>query len=175
VQKSAGNQQLVGSIYNGPILDLSYDNSTTSDQQFIITRQEDGPSDVIKGALRASGLLDFTTEEENESCSSVASSIGGEATADIDDNWLSDLMVVNPSATNNNVDKQAMIGLDHGSIFTPKSHDNNGEISTSLLDKYLTQQNLQHQEQQLQHQQSGEVDNEEFDSYFNELFPDLAL
>lgn len=148
-------------------MDLSYDNSTTSDQQFIITRQED----VVKGALKASGILDVTTKEENESFGSVASSIGGEETADIDDNWLSDLMVVNPSATNNNMEKQAMIGLEHGSIFTPRNNDN--EISTSLLDKYLTQKNLQ--QQQMHHQQSGEVDNEEFDSYFNELFPDLAL
>lgn len=150
-------------------MDLSYDNSTTSDQQFIITRQED----VVKGALKASGILDVTTKEENESFGSVASSIGGEETADIDDNWLSDLMVVNPSATNNNMEKQAMIGLEHGSIFTPRNNDNDNEISSSLLDKYLTQKNLQ--QQQMHHQQSGEVDNEEFDSYFNELFPDLAL
>jgi hypothetical protein len=72
---------------------------------------------------------------------------------------------------NNNVDKQAIVD---GSIFTSAYHDNINDVSTSLLDKYLAQKNLQHQHQ-LQQQQSTIIDNEEFDSYFNELFPDLAL
>ena len=178
MQKSAGYKQFVGSINNGPILDLSYDNSTTGDKQPIITREEDA-SDVIKGALRASGLLDFTTKETNESCSSIASSITGEETTDLDDNWLSDLMVMNTAVGSNNiVDKQALIEQRHGSILTPRCHDNYNDISsssaTSLLDKYLSQKNIQNQ-LELQQQQSAEVDNEEFDSYFNELFPDLAL
>jgi len=69
LQKSVGKQQFVGPINNGPVLDLSHDNSATGDKQSIITRQEDS-SDVIKGALRASGLLDFATKETNESSSS---------------------------------------------------------------------------------------------------------
>jgi hypothetical protein len=179
LQKSAGKQQFVGSINNGPVLDMSHDNSATGDKQSIITRQEDS-SDVIKGALRASGLLDFATKETNESSSSsIASSIRGEETTYLDDNWLSDLMVMNTTVGNNNVvDKQAMIEQKHGSILTPRCHDSYNDISsssaTSLLDKYLSQKNVQNQ-QELQEQQSTEVDTEEFDSYFNELFPDLAL
>jgi len=158
---------------------MSYDNSTTGDKQSIITRQEDA-SDVIKGALRASGLLEFTTKETNESSSSsIASSITGEETTDLDDNWLSDLMVMNTAVGSNNVvDKQALIEQRHGSILTPRCHDNYNDISsssaTSLLDKYLSQKNVQNQPE-LQQQQSTEMDTEEFDSYFNELFPDLAL
>jgi len=159
---------------------MSYDNCTTSDKQSIITRQEDA-SDVIKGALRASGLLDFTTKETNESSSSssIASSITGEETTDLDDNCLSDLMVMNTAVGSTNVvDKQALIEQRHGSILTPRCHDNYNDISsssaTSLLDKYLSQKNVQNQ-QELQQQQSTEMDNEQFDSYFNELFPDLAL
>ena len=159
---------------------MSYDNCTTSDKQSIITRQEDA-SDVIKGALRASGLLDFTTKETNESSSSssIASSITGEETTDLDDNWLSDLMVMNTAVGSTSVvDKQALIEQRHGSILTPRCHDNYNDISsssaTSLLDKYLSQKNVKNQ-QELQQQQSAEMDNEEFDSYFNELFPELAL
>ena len=179
MQKSAGNQQLVGSLYNGPILDLSNDNCTTSDQQSVITKQETAQNDVIKGALRASGLLDFTTKETDESCSSIASPIGGGEATDLEDNWLSDLMVMNTTVSGNNnvMDKQSL-NEQPGSIFTPRCHDNYNDITspptTSLLDKYITQKNLQCQ-QQLQQQQSTELDNEEFDSYFNELFPDLAL
>jgi len=154
---------------------MSYDNCTTSDKQSIITRQEDA-SDVIKGALRASGLLDFTTKETNES-TSIASSIGGEETADIDDSWLSDLEVMDTIVENNNVvEKQTILEQqEQGSlILTPRCHDNFNDISsstTSLLDKYVAHKN----QQQLQQQQSTELNNEEFDSYFNELFPDLAL
>merc|ERR1711963_644136 len=174
VQKSEG--QLIRSVYNSPIYDLSYDNDTTSGQQSVITGQESVPNDVIKGALRASGLLDFTTKETNES-TSIASSIGGEETADIDDSWLSDLVVMDTSVENNNVvEKQTAIDeqSQDGSIFTPRCHDNFNDIAssaTSLLDKYVAHKN----QQQLQQQQSTELNNEEFDSYFNELFPDLAL
>jgi len=174
VQKSEG--QLVRSIYNSTVYDLSYDNNTTSGQQSVIPGQEDGPNDVIKGALRASGLLDFTTKETNES-TSIASSIGGEETADIDDSWLSDLVVMDTSVENNNVvEKQTAMDeqSQDGSIFTPRCHDNFNDIAssaTSLLDKYVAHKN----QQQLQQQQSTELNNEEFDSYFNELFPDLAL
>jgi hypothetical protein len=178
LQKSGGIKQFVGSINNGPIFNMSYDNSTTGDKQSIITRQEDA-NDVVKGALRASGLLDFTTKETNESSSSssIASSITGEETTDIDDSWLSDLMVINTAVAGNNVvDKQALIEQRHGSILTPRCHDNYNDIpsATSLLDKYLSQKNVQNQ-QELQQQQSGDMDNEQFDSYFNELFPELAL
>ena len=151
---------------------MSHDNSTTNDQQFVITRPEDS-NDVIKGALRASGLLDFATKEKNE-CGIASSNDGEEeevTPTDIDDSWLSDLMVMNTHMNNNNVDKQAIVD---GSIFTSAYHDNINDVSTSLLDKYLAQKNLQHQNQ-LQQQQSTIIDNEEFDSYFNELFPDLAL
>jgi len=174
VQKSEG--QLVRSIYNSPVYDLSYDNNTTSGQQSVVPGQEDGPNDVIKGALRASGLLDFTTKETNES-TSIASSIGGEETADIDDSWLSDLEVMDTIVENNNVvEKQTILEQqEQGSlILTPRCHDNFNDISssaTSLLDKYVAHKN----QQQLQQQQSTELNNEEFDSYFNELFPDLAL
>ena len=174
MQKSEG--QLIRSVYNSPIYDLSYDNDTTSGQQSVITRQESGPNDVIKGALRASGLLDFTTKETNES-TSIASSIGREETTDIDDGWLSDLVVMDTTVENNNVvEKQTLIEQQSqdGSIFTPRGHDNFNDISssaTSLLDKYVAHKN----QQQLQQQQSTELNNEEFDSYFNELFPDLAL
>ena len=173
MQKSEG--QLVRSVYSSPIHDLSNDNGITSGQQFVITRQEGGPNDVIKGALRASGLLDFTTKETNES-TSIASSIGGEETADIDDSWLSDLEVMDTIVENNNVvEKQTILEQqEQGSlILTPRCHDNFNDISssaTSLLDKYVA-----HKNQQLQQQQSTELNNEEFDSYFNELFPDLAL
>jgi len=174
MQKSEG--QLVRSVYSSPIHDLSNDNGITSGQQFVITRQEGGPNDVIKGALRASGLLDFTTKETNES-TSIASSIGREETTDIDDGWLSDLVVMDTTVENNNVvEKQTAIEQQSqdGSIFTPRGHDNFNDISssaTSLLDKYVAHKN----QQQLQQQQSTELNNEEFDSYFNELFPDLAL
>ena len=174
MQKSEG--QLIRSVYNSPIYDLSYDNDTTSGQQSVVTRQESGPNDVIKGALRASGLLDFTTKETNES-TSIASSIGREETTDIDDGWLSDLVVMDTSVENNNVvEKQTAMEQQPqgGSIFTPRCHDNFNDISssaTSLLDKYVAHKN----QQQLQQQQSTELNNEEFDSYFNELFPDLAL
>jgi hypothetical protein len=88
-------------------------------------------------------------------------------------------MVMNTAVESNQVvDKQALIEQKHGSILTPRCHDNFNDISsssaTSLLDKYLSQKNIQNQ-LELQQQQSAEVDNEEFDSYFNELFPDLAL
>ena len=174
MQKSEG--QLVRSVYSSPIHDLSNDNGITSGQQFVITRQEGGPNDVIKGALRASGLLDFTTKETNES-TSIASSIGREETTDIDDGWLSDLVVMDTTVENNNVvEKQTAIEQQSqdGSIFTPRGQDNFNDISssaTSLLDKYVAHKN----QQQLQQQQSTELNNEEFDSYFNELFPDLAL
>jgi len=174
VQKSEG--QLIRSVYNSPIYDLSYDNDTTSGQQSVITRQESGPNDVIKGALRASGLLDFTTKETNES-TSIASSIGREETTDIDDGWLSDLVVMDTTVENNNVvEKQTAIEQQSqdGSIFTPRGQDNFNDISssaTSILDKYVAHKH----QQQLQQQQSTELNNEEFDSYFNELFPDLAL
>jgi len=174
VQKSEG--QLIRSVYNSPIYDLSYDNDTTSGQQSVIIRQESSPNDVIKGALRASGLLDFTTKETNES-TSIASSIEREETTDIDDGWLSDLVVMDTTVENNNVvEKQTLIEQQSqdGSIFTPRGHDNFNDISssaTSLLDKYVAHKN----QQQLQQQQSTELNNEEFDSYFNELFPDLAL
>ena len=174
MQKSEG--QLIRSVYNSPIYDLSYDNDTTSGQQSVVTRQESGPNDVIKGALRASGLLDFTTKETNES-TSIASSIGREETTDIDDGWLSDLVVMDTTVENNNdVEKQTAIEQQSqdGSIFTPRGQDNFNDISssaTSLLDKYVAHKN----QQQLQQQQSTELNNEEFDSYFNELFPDLAL
>jgi len=77
---------------------------------------------------------------------------------------------------NNVVEKQTLIEQQSqdGSIFTPRGHDNFNDISssaTSLLDKYVAHKN----QQQLQQQQSTELNNEEFDSYFNELFPDLAL
>ena len=174
MQKSEG--QLVRSIYNSPVYDLSYDNDTTSGQQSVIPGQGDGPNDVIKGALRASGLLDFTTKETNES-TSIASSIGGEETADIDDSWISDLVVMDTTVENNNVvEKQTAMDeqSQDGSIFTPRRHDDFNDIAssaTSLLDKYVAHKN----QQQLQQQQSTELNNEEFDSYFNELFPDLAL
>ena len=174
MQKSEG--QLIRSVYNSPIYDLSYDNDTTSGQQSVIIRQESSPNDVIKGALRASGLLDFTTKETNES-TSIASSIEREETTDIDDGWLSDLVVMDTTVENNNVvEKQTLIEQQSqdGSIFTPRGHDNFNDISssaTSLLDKYVAHKN----QQQLQQQQSTELNNEEFDSYFNELFPDLAL
>ena len=174
MQKSEG--QLIRSVYNSPIYDLSYDNDTTSGQQSVIIRQESSPNDVIKGALRASGLLDFTTKETNES-TSIASSIEREETTDIDDGWLSDLVVMDTTVESNNVvEKQTLIEQQSqdGSIFTPRGHDNFNDISssaTSLLDKYVAHKN----QQQLQQQQSTELNNEEFDSYFNELFPDLAL
>ena len=81
------------------------------------------------------------------------------------------------SVENNNVvEKQTAMEQQPqgGSIFTPRCHDNFNDISssaTSLLDKYVAHKN----QQQLQQQQSTELNNEEFDSYFNELFPDLAL
>merc|ERR1719400_1819450 len=46
MQKSEG--QLIRSVYNSPIYDLSYDNDTTSGQQSVIIRQESSPNDVIK-------------------------------------------------------------------------------------------------------------------------------
>ena len=150
-------------------MDLSHGNNTTGGQQFVITRKEDTNNDIIKGALRINGLLDIAAKEKNETFV-MASSNGGEGnvgSAAIDDNWLSDLMVMN-TTTNNNVDKQTIVEQT-GSIFTPTYHDNG-----NLFDKYLSQKTVQ-QQQQLQQQQSTVMDNEEFDSYFNELFPDLAL
>jgi len=81
------------------------------------------------------------------------------------------------SVENNNVvEKQTAMEeqSQDGSVFTPRCHDNFDDLSTSetsLLDKYVAHKN----QQQLQQQQSTELNNEEFDSYFNELFPDLAL
>merc|ERR1712223_1541657 len=134
LQKSgSGLQQLVGSIYSSPILDMSNDNNTTSDQQSVIVATDENQA-VIKGALRASGIADFTPKEENMSINSSE----GEQATDLDDNWLSDFeMVINTSTMNNNIN----------------------------MDKYLSHKNLQNQQQMLQHQQSTEIDNEEFDSY----------
>merc|ERR1712152_26133 len=97
-------------------------------------------------------------------------SIGREETTDIDDGWMGDLVVMDTTVENNNVvEKQTAIEQQSqdGSIFTPRGQDNFNDISssaTSLLDKYVA-----HKHQQ---QQSTELNNEEFDSYFNELFPD---
>merc|ERR1712136_298643 len=116
------------------------------------------------------------TKETNES-TSIASSIGREETTDIDDGWLSDLVVMDTTVENNNdVEKQTAIEQQsqEGSIFTPRGQDNFNDISssaTSILDKCVAPIH----QQQLQQQQSTELNNEEFDSYFNELFPDLAL
>jgi len=183
MQKSGNHhQQVIGSIYCSPIYDLSHDNSTTGNQQSVTTRQEDSDNnDAIHGAIRNSGLLQITTKEENESCSSVSSEGEGEgiATTDIDDSWLSDLMVMNTStnSNNNNMDRQTLVEQG-GSIFTPGCHDNANDVfdTESLMDKYLIQQNLQQQKEQQQHIKLHDtVDNEEFDAYFNELFPDLAI
>jgi len=79
--------------------------------------------------------------------------------------------------TNNNLmDKQTIVDQVEGSIFTSTCQDNINDMSTTstLLDKYLAQKNVQ-QQQQVKQEQSTMLDNEEFDSYFNELFPDLAL
>lgn len=176
-QSGEQQRQLVGSIYNSSLLDLSYVNCTTGDQQFIINPKQEDSDVAIKGAaLGTLGLLDFATKEENESCGSIASSNGQDreedaAPADIDDSWLSDLMVMNTSI-NNNMDKQVIVD-NGGSIFTPSCHDNMAATEASLLDKYLAQQNFQQQQQQLQ--TAPIMDNEEFDTYFNELFPDLAI
>ena len=156
---------------------MSNDNNTTSDQQSVIVATDEDQA-VIKGALRASGIVDFAPKEENMSINSSE----GEQATDLDENWLSDFeMVINTTTMNNNtnMDKQIMIGQDRSSSFTPKSQDGYNDFTstgtTSLLDKYLSHKNLQNQQQMLQHQHSTEIDNEEFDSYFNELFPDLAL
>jgi len=81
-------------------------------------------------------------------------------------------MVMN-TPTNNNLDKQIIVGQED---FTSSCHDNINDMTntSSLLDKYLAQK-IVLQQQQMQQQQSTMIDNEEFDSYFNELFPDLAL
>lgn len=156
---------------------MSNDNNTTSDQQSVIVATDEDQA-VIKGALRASGIVDFAPKEENMSINSLER----EQATDLDENWLSDFeMVVNTTTMNNNtnMDKQIMIGQDRSSSFTPKSQDGYNDFTStgtaSLLDKYLSHKNLQNQQQMLQHQQTTEIDNEEFDSYFNELFPDLAL
>jgi hypothetical protein len=169
--------QVVGSVYNSSLFDVYDVNGTTGGEQFIITKQEDRDG-AIKGALGSNGLTDFTTKEENESRGSISSSNGQDeegyaATADIDDSWLSDLMVMNTSINNNNVDKQAIVDTE-GSIFTASCQDNTATTAVTLLDKYLVQQNLQQQQQQHQ-PQAPIMDNEEFDTYFNELFPDLAI
>jgi hypothetical protein len=170
-------QQVVGSVYNSSLFDVYDVNGTTGGEQFIITKQKDSDG-AAKGALGSSGLLDFTTKEENESRGSISSSNGQDeegyvATADIDDSWLSDLMVMNTPINNNNVDKQTIVDTE-GSAFTPSCQDNTATTAATLMDKYLVQQNLQQQQQQHQ-PQAPIMDNEEFDTYFNELFPDLAI
>jgi hypothetical protein len=97
---------------------MSNDNNTTSDQQSVIVATDENQA-VIKGALGASGIVDFTPKEENMSINSSE----GEQATDLDDNWLSDFeMVINTSAMNNNInmDKQTIIGQDRSPIFTPK-------------------------------------------------------
>merc|ERR1712018_493499 len=84
-RSGSGLQQLVGSIYSSPILDMSNDNNTTSDQQSVIVETDESQA-VIKGALRASGIVDFTPKEETMSINSSE----GEQATDLDDNWLSD-------------------------------------------------------------------------------------
>jgi len=82
-------------------------------------------------------------------------------------------MVMNTPINNNNVDKQTIVDTEV-SAFAPSCQDNTATTAATLMDKYLVQQNLQQQQQQNQ-TQAPIMDNEEFDTYFNELFPDLAI
>lgn len=173
-RESTEQIQIDGSSYSGPLLDLSNDNCTTGGQQFVISSQQ-YQAGITGSGEPAIGICEFTTKEENESYSSsiAASPIGQEEAADIDESWLSDLMILNAATgTNNNLDKQAVV-VKENNIFTPDCHGmmSVGHPDEELLEKYLEQQTL-HQQQSVS---TPMIENEEFDSYFNELFPDLAI
>merc|ERR1711981_1505896 len=96
-------------------------------QSVIVATDEDQA--VIKGAFRASGIVDFAPKEENMSINSSE----GEQATDLDENWLSDFeMVINTTTMNNNtnMDKQIMIGQDRSSSLTPKSQDGFNDLTS---------------------------------------------